>query len=282
MRKILFLFPALLFVLIPEWMVAANIPQGDLVLWYKEPASNWMTSALPIGNGRIGAMVFGGVEKEHIQFNDKSLWTGSTTDRGSYQNFGDIYIRFEGQSDYSDYTRALNIEDAIAHVSYTSGEVAYTREYFASYPGSVIVMHFTADKKGKISFNIKMDGARAETTKIEGNTLEISGKLTLLSYKASLTVLNNGGSISTDTSSIHVDAADSVTILLVAGTDYDPGTPGYLTAKDWLHELELARTDAVSSGFWQLREKHIQDYHSLFKRVSLNIGKIRPAIPTND
>ena len=64
------------------------------VLWYTRPASNWMKEALPIGNGRIGAMIFGGLPVERVQFNDKTLWTGSTTVRGAYQNFGNIFIDF--------------------------------------------------------------------------------------------------------------------------------------------------------------------------------------------
>ncbi|MDR1121048.1 MAG: glycoside hydrolase family 95 protein, partial [Dysgonamonadaceae bacterium] len=72
----------------------SSLPKGNHLLWYEQPAVEWMTSALPVGNGRIGAMVFGGVEKEHIQFNDKTLWAGSKTDRGGYQNFGDIFIAF--------------------------------------------------------------------------------------------------------------------------------------------------------------------------------------------
>jgi alpha-L-fucosidase 2 len=283
MRKILLLLlPVLLSIVIPEQLRAAKTPQGNLVLWYRQPAASWMTSALPIGNGRTGAMIFGGVEQEHIQFNDKSLWTGSPADRGGYQNFGDIYIQFRGQADYSDYTRDLDIGDAIAHVNYKSGGVAYRREYFACHPGKVIAMHFSANKKGKVSFGIKMDGAHGEQTKAGGNTLEISGKLTLLSYKASLTVLNSGGKISTDGSSINVEAADSVTILLVAGTDYDPATPGYLTGEDWRQEMETARNKAAASGFQQLKKEHLQDYHSLFNRVSLNIGNAKPAIPTDE
>jgi alpha-L-fucosidase 2 len=282
MRRNLLLFTVLLLIWMPEQVKAEKTLSNDLVLWYTRPATNWMTSALPIGNGRTGAMIFGGVEQEHIQFNDKTLWTGSPSDRGGYQSFGDIYIQFRGQSGYSDYVRDLNIGDAIAHVNYKSGGVSYTREYFASHPGKAIVMHLAADRKGKISFSIKMDGMHGEQTKADGNTLEFSGKLTLLSYKASLTVFNNGGNISTDGSSIHVEAADSATILLVAGTDYDPATPDYLTGKDWRQELAAAKTKALISGFRQLKKEHLQDYHSLFDRVSLNIGNTKPAIPTDE
>ena len=67
---------------------------SSLSLWYTKPAGDWMTEALPIGNGRIGAMIFGGVKQDSIQFNDKALWTGSPSVRGAYQNFGNIRIDF--------------------------------------------------------------------------------------------------------------------------------------------------------------------------------------------
>ncbi|NDV65283.1 glycosyl hydrolase family 95 catalytic domain-containing protein [Bacteroides sp. 224] len=261
---------------------ASKSPQGDLVLWYKTPAKNWMTSALPIGNGRLGAMIFGGVEEEHIQFNDKSLWTGDTQNRGGYQNFGDIYIHFNGHSEYSAYTRSLNIEDATAHVNYKSGGVSYSREYFASHPGKVIVMNLKADKKGKIDFQVRLNGAHDEKTKVTENTLEISDKLTLLSYKASLTVLNTGGKISTNGSSIRVENADSATLILSAGTNYAPETPDYLTRNNWEQELEHTRTKAISSTYGQLIREHLQDYHSLFKRVQLTLGNQKSNLPTNE
>jgi alpha-L-fucosidase 2 len=64
------------------------------VLWYRKPATDWEKQALPIGNGRLGCMVFGGVDREHIQFNEDTLWIGDEKDTGSYQTFGDIYMDF--------------------------------------------------------------------------------------------------------------------------------------------------------------------------------------------
>ena len=75
-----------------ELYAAKKVQPNRQVLWYTRPASNWMKEALPIGNGRIGAMIFGGLPVERVQFNDKTLWTGSTTVRGAYQNFGDILL----------------------------------------------------------------------------------------------------------------------------------------------------------------------------------------------
>ncbi|GAB6007431.1 glycoside hydrolase family 95 protein [Dysgonomonas reticulitermitis] len=257
-------------------------PQGDLVLWYTQPASNWMTSALPIGNGRIGAMIFGGVEQEQIQFNDKTLWTGNTHDRGGYQNFGDIYIKFRKQSKVSDYTRYLNINDAIAGVKYKSEGVTYTREYFASFPDNVIVMHLTADKKKKISFDISMQDAHDGKIVANNNEIADNGKLTLLSYQASLTVLNKGGKLSTDGTTLTVEDADDVTILLAAATDYDPATPTYTTTRDWRKDMQAAISKASSKQYRQLKKGHLKDYQALFSRVSLNVGDTKPSIPTNE
>src|SRR5512141_1200789 len=92
----------------------AGPPDHDLVLWYRAPATNWMTSALPIGNGRLGGMVFGGVAQDHVQFNEKTLWTGDDKNYGSYQSFGDVYLDFPGSSSASGYRRELDLEEAIA------------------------------------------------------------------------------------------------------------------------------------------------------------------------
>jgi alpha-L-fucosidase 2 len=259
------------------------LPKGNLVLWYKEPAVNWMTSALPIGNGRIGAMIFGGIEKERIQFNDKTLWTGSTTVRGAYQNFGDIYLDFMDQSTPSDYRRELNIEEAIARVSYKKSGVLYTREYLASYPDDVIAIHLSANKKGKISFKLYIKGAHPqESNAVAGNKILLSGKLTLLSYAAQLIVKNEGGSVSSDNSSIIVSNANDVTIVLSAATNYDPKAPGYLSKADWMEEHVLStNSKAEQKGFSTIKKDHIADYQSLFNRVYLNVGNAKPTKPTD-
>lgn len=180
-----------------ELYAAKKVQPNRQVLWYTRPASNWMKEALPIGNGRIGAMIFGGLPVERVQFNDKTLWTGSTTVRGAYQNFGDIFIDFgpQGKQSYSEYRRELDLDDALAKVTYKQNGVVYHREYLASYPDNVIAMRFTANKKGKISFSVRMDDAHPGVRKVSENAITISGKLTLLSYYAQLVVLHEGRTI---------------------------------------------------------------------------------------
>jgi hypothetical protein len=76
---------------------------AETKLWYDKPATVWEAEALPIGNGRLGAMVFGGVDRERIQFNEDSLWIGDETDTGAYQAFGDLFIEFAGGGAVTNY-----------------------------------------------------------------------------------------------------------------------------------------------------------------------------------
>ena len=267
-----------------HWATFGQTQKGsDCMLWYKQPATEWMTSALPIGNGRIGAMLSGGVEQEHIQFNDKTLWTGNTDIRGAYQNFGDIFINFDHPSNkYANYTRYLDLEKAVAGVNYEVNGISYTREYFSSYPDKVIVMRFTAGKKGKISFRLDWKDAHASQLLGQENSLSVSGKLTLLSYEAYLKVLNEGGNVSNENGQITVRNADAVTILLVAGTDYDPSAQGYITSNNWRQILRQCLEQSENKAYSQLKKNHITDYQSLFNRVYLNVGNTRLDIATDE
>ena len=128
-----------------------NAPPGPLTLWYEQPAKSAMGEGLPIGNGRMGAMVFGGTAQERLQFNEDSLWTGDENPTGdydtmgSYQAFGDMHLTLPGHEAATQYRRSLDLGDAVARVTYQVGGVTYTREYFASHPDQVLVVRLTAD-----------------------------------------------------------------------------------------------------------------------------------------
>src|SRR5689334_4964878 len=117
-------------------------------LWYDRPATNWETEALPIGNGRLGAMLFGGPLRDRIQFNEGSLWIGDEEDTGAYQAFGDVFVDFDGLAEGSvkGYGRELDLSRAVHTVTYECEGVKYRREAFASFPAQVMVFRFTADK----------------------------------------------------------------------------------------------------------------------------------------
>jgi alpha-L-fucosidase 2 len=167
------------------------VAQQNLKLWYSQPSGATWENALPIGNGRLGAMVYGNVEKEIIQLNEHTVWSGgpnrndnpasltslpeirklifegkhkeaeklanqSIISRQShgqmFQPVGNLNLSFEGHEKYTDYTRELDIEKAITKTSYTVNGVIYAREAFASFADRVIVLRITSNKAGSISF----------------------------------------------------------------------------------------------------------------------------------
>ena len=138
MRSIRAALLALSLLLAPG-LTAQAASQASTVLWYEQPARSWMTEALPIGAGSLGAMLFGLTTTERVQFNHNTLWTGDETDTGRYQAFGDVFIELN-HKDAADYRRELDIEGAIQRVAYRSADVGYRREAFASHPAGVIVI----------------------------------------------------------------------------------------------------------------------------------------------
>jgi hypothetical protein len=115
---------------------AANPNDGGASLWYDKPAADWL-SALPVGNGSLGGMIFGGVSHEQIQFNEQTLWTGDETIMGAYQPFGDLFLDFPESAPIV-YRRELCISDAVHRTAFTVNGVKFLREVFSSYPDQVI------------------------------------------------------------------------------------------------------------------------------------------------
>ncbi|MDX1954567.1 MAG: glycoside hydrolase family 95 protein [Chitinophagaceae bacterium] len=164
---------------------------GNLKLWYDHPAGKTWESALPLGNGRLGAMVFGNVERERIQLNEHTVWSGSPNRNDNpaaldslayirqlifdgrqkeaenianrviitkkshgqmFQPVGDLQLSFKGHESYTQYYRELDIQRAVAKTVYTVDGVTYTREVFASFADRVIIIRLTANKPNRISF----------------------------------------------------------------------------------------------------------------------------------
>lgn len=189
-------------------------PTEKLSLWYRRPAAIW-DEALPIGNGRLGAMIFGGIEGERIQLNEDTLWSGSPYNPNNpnalaalpevrklifdkkyteaaklineklmavplkqmaYQTVGDLRLAFPKAEKISDYRRELNIANATAKVTYKIGDTTFTREIFSSAVDNVIVIKISADKKGKINFSTAFQTPQNSSVSSEnGNTLVLSG-----------------------------------------------------------------------------------------------------------
>jgi len=196
-------------------LAAAEPSTGADTLWYAQPAEKW-EEALPVGNGRLGAMVFGGVATERLQLNEGTLWAGGPYDpvnpearaalpevrclidegrfkeadallsakvmakplkQMPYQTVGDLLLTFADTSTVGDYRRELDLDSATTSVAYTRDGVRYTREVFASAPDNVIVVRLAADKPGKISFVAGMKTPMAASVSTSGgDTLVMEGR----------------------------------------------------------------------------------------------------------
>ena len=184
--------------------------EKKLSLWYEQPASKW-EEALPVGNGRLGAMVMGGVSREVIYLNEDSIWSGKPVDRinkdahkclgeirkliregripeaeklslmalsgtpnseRSYETAGEFILEFDGIADYENYRRELNLETGCASVSYESDGIKYSREFIASFPDQVMAYHLKAED-GKLSFSCRLDRCHNRLDEVWANDDEI-------------------------------------------------------------------------------------------------------------
>lgn len=263
------------------------------ILWYDEPAKDWEKHALPIGNGRLGGMVFGGVLNERIQFNEDSLWIGDELDTGAYQAFGGLFLNLhEGiiaNTAQKNYRRELDINRAVHTTSYHLDGVNYKREYFASHPAQVMVFQFTADKPAAYSGKIDLTDAHKAEIKAVGNKLISKGSLKgyqfegyrgkhkkdhsiNLDYEAQVLVLHQGGSLTTEGSSLVFKDCDSLTVLLAADTNYlNQRDKGWKKAHPH-EELNAQLAEASAKPYPVLLNEHIKDYQSLFNRLKIELG----------
>ena len=277
----------ILMLLIAAWFAGPSRVSGGLPLrlWYDEPAAEWMTSALPVGNGDMGAMFFGGVAHEQVQFNEKTLWSGSPDKRGSYRNFGNIYMDFLTPDTCSDYRRELSLDEAVGRVSYVIGTTRYEREYFASHADSVVVMRLsTPGSRGRLNLALRMVDGEGRQAMTGGNMFLVSGQLDLLHYEAQAVVKAEGGTVRTEDGRLMVSGADAVTVVLAAATDFDLSSPTYICGDErGLHARVSARVERASAlAYKRLRARHVEDYSRLFGRVELELADTVPAMTTDE
>lgn len=199
------------FILMAQWIQA-----GNQTLWFKQPAKVW-DNALPIGNGRLGGMVFGGTQVERIQLNEETVWTGNReqyTDKpeaykklpqirellfageyakaqeltenefmgvdnwNMYQTLGDLFLTTQHSDRIEGYKRELDLENAVVRVTYTADGVQYTREYFSNHPSNVLVVRVSASKKGALNLGAKLTRPKDASIKAQGRTIEMFGQVT--------------------------------------------------------------------------------------------------------
>lgn len=319
-----------LFSILFLFITAAGFCQNKqgLKLWYKQPSGNTWENALPIGNGRLGAMVYGNVEQETIQLNEQTVWSGSPnrndnplsldsltiirklifegkqkdaerianrviiTKKSHGQKFeplGSLQLAFDGHNKYSNFYRELDIEKAVTRTSYTVGEVNYTREALASFPDRVIVMRITASKPGNISFaasfstpqsNAVIKTTAAKELTIEGTTLDHEGVKGLVRFKGTVRIKLDGGTFTSNDTSLTIKNADAATIYISIATNFntynDISGDENKRAVDYLNK-------AFPKSFAAILHAHIASYQKYFNRVKLDLGSTDAAnFPTDE
>ncbi len=292
----------------PETARQETGPENELKIWFTRPADTW-EDALPVGNGRLGAMVFGDPFAERLQLNEETVWTGEIMDyhnpesldalkevrrllfegkhqeaeklaqegimgrkddpiRHTYQTLGDLRLFFPSVRHVSEYRRELDLDRAVAGVTYVGDRVRYRREVFTSAADQVLVVRLETEGEEVLSFTALLDrpGAGEQIRADEDQVLmtEHTGNGRGVKLAARLKVIPEGGNIRVSGDSIIVENAGAATLLLTAATDYRGGDPSLLS-KQWM--------DAASNKTYEsLYNDHVADYQEYFKRVEIDLG----------
>lgn len=188
-----------------------NSSPSSALLWYEQPAEKWI-EALPLGNGRLAAMVFGGVDEERLQLNEESLWAGEPvevypdnfsenikrvqqmvlegdisgaknlgiktltkrpTSYRSYEPLADIFIKTDHTDKFTNYRRQLNLVNGVASVNYSSGGINYRRESYISAVDDILVTRISADNKGSVSGEVRLSREKDAAITTSGNNMII-------------------------------------------------------------------------------------------------------------
>lgn len=282
---------------------------NNLVLWYQKPAEAW-TDALPVGNGKLGAMVFGGIARERIQLNEETLWDGGPRDTNnpkaldalpkvqqllfedkneeattlasetmlgvperikSYQSLGDLFLDFSHDG-VTHYRRELNLNTGIAKTTYQCGDVNFTREVFVTAVDNLIVVRVESDMDGQVAFDMTMTREQdADVEAIAANILRLDGQCGDDGVRFS-------AYLQVDTRGGKVESkGNSLSITGAnAATFFLSAATSYVNQTDMsgnphaLCEDYLAHID--TKPYAAIRADHIAEHQSLFQRVDLDLG----------
>ncbi len=263
---------------------AQPAPDPANVLWYRTPATQWL-EALPVGNGRMGAMVFGGLSSERIQFNEQTLVPGSSATKGveHYQPFGNVVMDFPDApaTPPDDYRRELDLDSAAARVSYTADGVTRTREVIASLPANLVAIRLSASRPGSVAFTVRLSDVRNQPVSASADSLSFEGKLSNgLAYAAAIRVVTEKGSVTSSADSLTVTGADAATVYLAAATDFAP-VPSKKFRSGVPPAPVVAERLAAAPPYAALRSAQLADYQALYRRVTLDLGTTQTsALPT--
>ena len=298
-----------------------NTDTNNLVLWYQKPAEAW-TDALPIGNGRLGAMVFGGVERERIQLNEETLWDGGPRDTNnpnalealpkvqqllfddkneeatklagetmlgvperikSYQSLGDLFLEFSHDGDPTEYRRELNLNTGIAKTTYRCGDVNFSREVFATAVDNLIVVRIESGTAGQLAFDIAITREQDATVEaIAANILRLDGQCGNDGMHFSVYLQVQIEGGKVQSENDQLAVRDANRVTLLLAA-----ATSYINQKDASgspHALcEGHLTDIDAKSYRTVRADHIADHQDLFQRVHLDLGTTDAAnLPTDE
>ena len=306
------------FVFVSMLWIPVGITRADdaLTLWHRHPVAQW-NEATPLGNGRIGAMVFGDPRLEHVQLNEQTLWSGGPIDRNnpealahlnevrellfhdkpveaykladqflmgnprrikSYETLGDLFLDFMNNADVQDYRRELDLDTAICRVSYRIGDAHFVREYFVSHPDQVLVIHATCDKPGRIAINARL------TRSADAKTRALNGGLALLGRCDDGKGVAFEAALRADAKGGKVSTSDEAMSVSAA----DAVTLRLAAATSYRGKDPAAQCEqdlkASQKPYEALRAVHVADYQKLFRRVELSLGegKNESNLPTDE
>ena len=287
--------------------VASYSPKNPNTLWYTTSAEAagvsypWMEYALPLGNGELGCMVFGGVRTEELQFNEKTLWSGpaNTVGAGSgsrtFMNFGSLFIANNDNTVYegvTDYVRYLDIEEGIAGVEFKNANgTKQVRKYFSSAPDQVIAGQYKSEGEDKMNLTFSLEpgvgiGAGAVTYNADG-TAEFTGAMTSVNYATRLHVVADEGATVTATGKgITVKNATEVTFYLKGATNFNGDMEvlnNYFTTETPAQVNERVKGEieaAQAKGFAAVEAAHVADFTAITKRMTFDLGLTTPTVDT--
>jgi alpha-L-fucosidase 2 len=273
---------------------------GKHVLWYDTPAAeaHVLREALPIGNGRLGALVGGDPASSFLYLTDASMWLGKRDvvlgDDGQFdyttEHFGSLVmlaklrlsVHGHDAGHITDYRRELDLEQGTLRVSYRKDGVAYAWDVIASHPDDMIAIHVTQDGGGACSGSITLQGMHGDTTGAKAvrgastaaachfeGTLENG-----LRYAAHVVATADSGTVNADASGLHFANCSTLSVMVCGGTNYTPElASNYMDASLDPLKRAIQKTEAAASQPWDtLLRTHVADYRSLFDAMQVDLG----------
>ena len=268
------------------------VPAGEATtLWYRTPATEdrIIEQALPVGNGRLGALVGGDPANDFLYLTDGSFWTGTRNDTlqddgqlpygpndfGSYGLLAQLHVALPGHTGdaIADYRRQLDLSNGVVSASYRYGTTRYHREVYASHPDDVVIVRLTG---GPHTGTITLAGTHGETTAGGAGQLSFAGTLSNgLRYAAAVTAVSTTGQVSVDGDKLSFAGCRELLIVVCGGTDYAPDAAANFRSPA-TDPLAVARAKVTAAGAVagaKLLTTHVADYRRQYDRMTIDLGQ---------